>query len=352
MKRGTSLVCFFFILFPSVVIAEKHETIIAYITDLSGPGSFWGEPARAGAQLAEADLNKRGTPVKIVFGDHKLNPALGISEAEKISAVNGAQAFIVDFSPTAIAISSVSKRQKKLLISNGAAVSFLRTNPYAFKSFLNYSKGCEQIARRFRERNIESLAILKPNTEFGELCLEGTRKVYPKLVEEDYTLNENVSAQVLRLKQLGVSAVMSPSLEADTLNIFREMKRVDLHVPLGLVEADSCTEKVLSEYSDLLVDAVTFGLPEVNPDFVKRFHERYPSIAYRLEPSALAYLHVMLIARVLERCKDIECQISKMSSVSADEITGFRGWKDRVAVFDFTLKEWNGMESKELRRFQ
>jgi|GEM_PF-4565583 len=56
----------------------------------------------------------------------------------------------------------------------------------------------------------------------------------------------------------------------------------------------------------------------------------------------MSYTHRLQIVRVIENCgKDkIICQVEEMSKSLPDSNMSFINWKDRLKIYDFTLKEF------------
>ncbi len=322
--------------------AQNPAVKIGYITDLSGKAAFWGTQSSFGAELAAEEFRTRGRDVQIVVGDSRLDTKTAITEAQQMVHFRKVDAVMNDFTPTSIAASAVVKRAKKLYVYLAPAVSILESNPYAFKSFLDYKDGCHTVARFWKSKGITKTANLKLNTEFGELCLEGSKKVFPDIVVVDYDSAQNLKTELLKLQNQGVQAIFQTAYEIDMLHRLRSMSELGYAVPVGGPEP-LVTELVVREQASNLNNSTVFGYPPVSDAFLTKVKTKDPERTMTgIEAAALAYTHVRQIVAAISACpaEDIDCQVQEMEAQPEDSVIGFKGWKLRSANFDFTLRVW------------
>ena len=77
---------FFFLAYGSTVSAQdKKPIVIGFIHAMSGPMSMYGISSEAGGQIAVDEINAAGgvlgRPLKMITRDDKLNPEVGLREA-------------------------------------------------------------------------------------------------------------------------------------------------------------------------------------------------------------------------------------------------------------------------------
>lgn len=343
------LAVLFFHLFSFTAGAETPKVRLGFVTDMSGPVSYWGKQAVLGLQLAKEDIEKEGGSLEPVLGDHSFKPTAAITESQKLVALDNVDALWVEFSPTAIAASHIAVTAKKLFLNNSAATSILKTNPFAFKAFLDFERGCAAIAEHWKSKGFSKIGMLKLNAEFAELCFRGASSVYEDILVMPYEFSESVSSQVLKMKAAGVEAILNPAFEADMLNLMKAMKVINYHVPIGVSEPDSLTASVKTQYPEMLEGVTSFGFPHISKAFLSKFAKRFPENALvTVEAAAMAYIHARQIFNAVSSCpeKEIACIMDVMEKSQPDPTLGFIRWENRIAVYQFLLKEWrNGNQN-------
>ncbi len=315
-----------------------RQVKIGFISDLSGIASAWGTDARRGAELAAAEHS-----AALVVGDHKFRPVDALSEAEKMLSFDKVDALFVEFSPTAIAASEASKKARVLMITNAAAVSHLASNPYAFKTYLDYEAGCAAIARKWKEKGLTRFGMLRASAEFGELCHDGAASEVGAPITMDYQVGNGVDTQVLALKRAGVEALFDAGLTQDLDNALTAMARLNWRVPIGNSETDTISGDMLAKHAPALEGAALFGFQAVGEPFLARFDERKMKRPVDASAAALAYVHVGQLIDAVSKCpsRDIDCEVKALASDGPDRTVGFLGWHDRRAQYQWKLSEWH-----------
>ena len=205
MKAFISLL--FNAVFATVSLAQEIK--IGVITDLSGYGAFWGTQTLLGAELLKEDLKQEGLDVDFIFGDSAFKPSQAVSEAQKLIAADNVDALFAEFSTIVNAVSPIARRSKRILMGTCGAKSFLESNPYALKTYLNYEKGCKQIGEYWKNQGLKNIGILRVAAEPGELCLAGAKSEFPSIMEGVFNASEDVSSQLLRMRAAKAQAIFS-----------------------------------------------------------------------------------------------------------------------------------------------
>ncbi|MEK7530554.1 MAG: ABC transporter substrate-binding protein [Patescibacteria group bacterium] len=331
----------FLVNYQTPEVATNRPVKIGIITDLSGPAAYWGESTRIGANIAVAELVAEGIPVELVFEDYALDAAKAASAAQKLISIDGVDALYAEFNPGAIAVASVAKDKPVLYLFDAAVESPLEGNENAFKTYLDYRAGCRAIAEQFKSEGVATVGMLKVGLEFGELCLQGVREVYANPVVEGYTLGDtDFRTQLTKLKSAKVGAVINVGFEGDTANTLKGMKDLGIKVPYGTVD-DTITDVVKAEYADELKGAASFGFPTVDLAFAAKLLAANNNTKLATDyGAALAYTHVIQIAHAIAECVDTACVAREMSSASADNTIGFKGFINRIADLDLQIKSY------------
>jgi len=304
--------------------------------------AFWGKQTVLGAEMARDEINAGSERVVIVLGDHQLHAKNALSEYQKLTDLNNVDGIYIEFSLPSAAVAPVSALRKKPTIYSAAASSPLAASPMMYKSFLDYEAGCKQIGEYWRSLGLQKVGILKPNAEFGELCLEGMRKVYPDLFEQDFNPGDEMATQVLALRYAGAEAVVSSAFEPDLQRLLKSMQNIKW-TPLVGAQRDLVTAEIIKKFPEYLDKLVAFSLPVLPPAFENAVRERDPSNTLAsISAAGLGYLHVKQLYNAISSCPrdDSACIIKLIGAANPDQQTGFKGWKDRIAVFDFPLVTW------------
>lgn len=322
---------------------------IGYITDLTGQGAYYGKYSVLGAQLAADEIRKQGGAITLKVEDHAFQASKAVTAAQHLLEIEKVQGLMTEFSFVTNAVAPLAAKSKVLFLGVSPAVSFLKTNSSAFKTFLDYERGCRTIAEYWRATGITKVAVLKIITESGELCLKGTTQVFPDVTVEEFIIGSDVTPQILRLKTKAPEAIMAPAFEADALNLFRALKQANWKPRIGFDVRDSLTELVRNTYPDLIDAAVGFGFSHPPQALATLLREKSQDITdLGLEAGALAYLHVHHMWKALNICKDTECAAKKLSESGPDAIFEFQGWKDRIAQFGIHLFRFKGDQLEEI----
>ncbi len=342
------IAAFFWIATPSVAEVSPGDAKpikLGYLLDLTGKGAFLGRQSQAGAMLAVREFSGTDAPVEIFYEDHQTDPRSGVTGAQKLLNINQVEAVLCDLTPACVAASPIIARAKKLFLYQAPVTSILATNEFAFKNFLDYEDGCRRVANWWKHNGIERVAHLKVNTEFGELCLTGTKQAIPTQQEFHYNTSDDLRSIMTRLKRDRIQVAFQTGYEADYVNRFRLAAEAQVILPAGMPES-LLTEMVRETAGNVALEqTVTFGFPPIRDEFIKRLNDAQ---LYRgsvsIESAAIAYLHVLLTREAILSCgrHNAECQTRHLSAAKPDETIGFHGWKNRIAQYDYQLKVWQG----------
>jgi hypothetical protein len=324
---------------------------MGYITDLSGPGAYYGRYSAAGAMLAIEDLKRSGTQISLILEDHGFQASKAVSAAQRLLGISKVSVLVSEFSFATNAIVPLAAKADVLFLGVSPAVSILKENPIAFKTFLDYEQGCRAIAEYWRDIGVERVAVLKVISESGELCLKGTQAVFPSVSVEEFAIGSDVASQVMRLKQKSPEAIMAPAFEGDALNLFSALKRVNWRPKIGFDVRDSLTEQVRRVYPESIQDAIGFGF-RPPPEFLTvRLRDRAPGITdLGLEAAALAYLHIRQLGEALKACRSTKCAVGAFAAAKPEPILEFEGWTNRIAQFGLYLYRFEDEHLKEVRK--
>lgn len=344
MKKSRVLGFILFLITSPFCFASTPPVKIGIITDLSGKASYLGEKTRIGAQICRSRLLAEGHEIELVFGDSAFDAAKAVSEVHKLIEIDHVDAIYSNFSPIAVAIAPVVKSSGKLWVYTGAAMSPVTSNGSAFKSYLDYRQGCRAIVSAWQERGLRTIGILKPISEFGDLCAAGAASFGGIIKTFDYALGDEVKTQVLKLKAEGVEAILNATYEGDFLNMLKALFQLQYRVPLG-AEDTSFTPKAQSQYGTLVDEIIFYGMPTPASWFIDEVkkYDRDNALS-GIEHAGMAYLHIRQLYTAIAACQrgDVACPVEKLKSAAPEPDFGFLSWDDEhIAVFNWAVKSWH-----------
>lgn len=326
---------------------NDREIRLGYISDLSGIAAYWGKQGLVGARLAVKEASESGIPVSLIEGDSAFSPQMGLSEVNKMLFSDHVDALVVEFTPVVLATAPIAKREKKLFFGSTPATSFLKDNPSAFKGYLDYEAGCQQIAAHWQKQGKRKIATLRVASEAGELCAQGARKIIPDLLELVFTSGEELGSYFLSLKAKEVDALLLIGFEGDWLNSIKNLRALQYSISVGGADHDFVPEKTSAAVIGVISELVCFGFSPLGAEFEKRllqFDPQNPETGR--ENARLIYLHTRQLITALRTCgrSDLDCQARIMEQSPVDEAFGFLGFREHRAVYQSPLSRWRGSD--------
>lgn len=319
----------------------ERTVTIGILTDLSGFGSYYGKQTQVGALLAQREIEQEGGKLNLIFEDSMFDTQNALIAVQSLLFREKVDALYVDFTAIATAVASVVEREKLPTIYSAAARSVAEKNSFTRKTLVDYVHGCEALAREFRTRGVKTIGVLKPETEFGLLCLRGVQAVYPTALVEDYAPSSTVNTQITRLKGKGVGAIINGSYEGDVLNMMRAMQSVRFRVPIG-VPNDGISPKTLAEHAQFLNGSLIFGLKTL-PERLQQEARKLPggSLLSGFYAVGTARLHVKQLFYAAQRCAvgDGQCILEQIDASEPEPTLGFLGFHNRFAQFEINVSE-------------
>ncbi|MBX7143173.1 MAG: ABC transporter substrate-binding protein [Oligoflexia bacterium] len=338
------------VLFGAIGSASAEQIKIGILTDLSGPMAFWGQESTVGAQLAQSEINAAGGELELIIEDHQLQPKNALSGLQKLVEINGIDAVYSEFTPTSAAIMPVAASKNIPVIFAAAAVSPLNSSKFALKTFLDYVSGCRSLAEYWKSKGIRRVAILKPTMEFGDICLQGLRQVYPQPIIEEYNVGDDVKTQLLKFKSKGAEAVINATFEPDLRRMFKTMQDINWQ-PITGSEGDGVSVDQVKLFPRMLEKHTVFTFSDMTESFIAKIvaksHSHTPPTT---SGAALTYLHVKQLYQAVKSCgsRDVSCVVNYVTRSAPDRLLGFEGWRERQATFIIALRTWrNGLQVEQ-----
>ena len=139
LKTGAAMAGAFALGFPTIARSQTDKIKIGHLTPMTGFLGALGEYAVLGIRMAEEEINKSGGVMGRqleVMSEDSVNPATAATKAQRMLERDGATVLLGEInSASALTISQVAARNKRLFMSIGARSDALRgknCNRYTF----------------------------------------------------------------------------------------------------------------------------------------------------------------------------------------------------------------------------
>ncbi|OGL83342.1 hypothetical protein A3B32_00660 [Candidatus Uhrbacteria bacterium RIFCSPLOWO2_01_FULL_53_9] len=225
-------------------VSEEGPIKIGVSSPLSGEAASYGESARAGALLAQKEINEaggvNGRMIELVFEDDTCSPS-GVSAMQKLVNVDKVSAIIGPVcSPVAGAAIPIARSAEVPLILIGASAPGLAGGPDSI--FSTYPSDAFQgkfaAEYLYSDLGARKVAVLYVNNEWGV----GLRRVFVERFKElggEILFDEGVAqdvkdvrTQVSKIKNTNPDIVYVPLFPAGGIAAIKQFKEAGVDVPL------------------------------------------------------------------------------------------------------------------------
>ena len=244
----------FFSVWGLIIPQAWGQTIkIGTLFPMTGPMAGYGVDCKNGVQMAVDEINSKGgihslkgAKIEIVWGDHRMNPNVAVSEIERLSERENVVT-IVDFPPslTSVAASPIAERLKTpffvslsfadILTSRGFKYTFQQMPTAYYVS--TYGVGCLEFLSKTVGRKLSKVGVIYEDTDYGQSLAKGYRahlkdKGYAIIADISYPAKSlDLTPQMTKLKAAAPDAVIQASYLADSILMAKTAKRLQLNVP-------------------------------------------------------------------------------------------------------------------------
>lgn len=186
-KNKITLICLatlaaILIIYGTLVFTPKTDTIrIGGILPLTGFGAFEGGQFINGMQLAINEINEKGgingKELELVIEDSQSNPQEAVNAFNNLINLKDPNVIVSIYSAISMSLAPKATEQKIPLVASVATVPNLTNNNWAFRYYPIANQEIPPIIEIAENHNIETIAILYLNDDFG-------LSMYNKLKEE------------------------------------------------------------------------------------------------------------------------------------------------------------------------
>lgn len=326
------------------------EILLGEVQPMSGPASLIGKAGAAGSKLAIAEINAaggiNGRKLRAIYEDDGYVPARSVSsvkkliDSDKVFALTGTtgSSHMVAMLPT---IEEAKIPTIVHMAPNPAVVSPRRANVFMIGpdyDLAGYAP-IKYIAEKMNQKG-GKFGILYQDDDFGKALLAGYQKAVKELglnsvAEIAFKRGaKDFSAEVLTLKDKGVSAVYLGTLTTESAAVMSEFKRLDMKVAIGTLWAGQLPAAIKL--------ASPAGYPYLIPDYYASNYDAPGQALMELAKKHLSaddfanfnrytvsgYVGTKVIAEGIRRCGAtvtrvcVIDQLSKLSNYSTGGLTG------------------------------
>jgi len=351
------------ILFTMMVLSAQvfAATIkIGAIFAVTGAAAYLGAPEEKTARLFVDNLNKdggiNGTKVELIIKDSAGSAEKALSFAKQLIDENEVVAIIgPTTSGESMAIRDYCNNAKIPLISCAAAETIVEPPlPYVFKTPQKDSYVAKWAFQTMKDTGIQKLAVVASNTGFGSGGKAQLEKYAGDfgitiVLSEQYDPNAtDLSSLLTKVKSSGAQALINWSIEPAQSIIAKNMKQMNLNIPLyqshgfGNIKyveaAGSAAEGIIFPCGRLLVADL---LPDSNVQkkLLQKYNQDYKA-AYSEDASTFgghAYDALLILTTAIKNAK------STAPDKIAAAIEATKNLAGTAGIFNMSATDHNGL---------
>lgn len=268
------------------------EIVIGAILPLTGDIAAYGENAKNGITLAVEEINEGGgidsKKFRVIFEDSQGLPGPGVSAMQKLVTQDKVQVVVGDVtSGVTMAIAPIANQKQVVVLSPGASSPKIsEAGDYIFRNWQSDALEAKVMAEYAHKEEINKIAIMYINNEFGKALEEASRKIFPSegvriLISESFEQNEkDFRTQLVKIKQHGPDAIYLLSYPQETPLVLQQTTELGMKTKFLGVAAfeDDSLIKIAGELAEGVL--YTHAIPPSDEDptvanFKKKYREKY-----------------------------------------------------------------------------
>ena len=326
------------------------EILLGEVQPMSGPASLIGKAGAAGSKLAIAEINAKGgingRKLRAIYEDDGYVPARSVSavkkliDSDKVFALTGTtgSSHMVAMLPTieeAKIPTIVHMAPNPAVVSPRRPTVFMIGPDYDYAGYVPINHMIEKMGQKAGK-----FGILYQDDDFGKALLAG----YAKAVKQHGVASvaeipfkrgaKDFSAEVLNLKEKGVTALYLGTLTTESAAIMGELKRLGMKPVIGTLwagqlpaavklAAPSGFEYLIPDYYASNYDATGIKLMEVAKKFLSA--DDYDNFN---RYTVSGYVGTIVLAEGIRRCGAavtrtcVVAELNKLKNFSTGGLTG------------------------------
>jgi branched-chain amino acid transport system substrate-binding protein len=248
LKTGAAMAGAFALGFPTIARSQADKIKIGHLTPMTGFLGALGEYAVLGIRMAEEEINKSGGVMGRqleVMSEDSVNPATAATKAQRMLERDGATVLMGEISSaSALTISQVAARNKRLFMSIGARSDVLRgknCNKYTFHIDIPNTVMVNAVGKALLRDNMvqgKKFVSLTADYVFGHDLLRAAKAFFAanqgnligdELVATDVT---DFSPYLLKIRQARPDVVCSNLAGNQVTNLIKQYAEFGLPYPI------------------------------------------------------------------------------------------------------------------------
>ncbi|MBX7145477.1 MAG: ABC transporter substrate-binding protein [Oligoflexia bacterium] len=338
MKAVCALICVL-VFARDCAYGENAPIRVGYITDLSGPGAFFGVPGLRGVQLAIAELKSAGHNIEVLVEDSKSNPADSVTAAIRLIEEGQVDAVVCDLTQVCTAVSPKVAAAHRPLIYHSPSLAIEKSNPDSYRNFLDYEDACGALAKELLGQGVKRIGSLAANVEFGELCWKGVEREVPAHYSYRYNPADDLRSAVMEFKRRGIEAVVLVGFEPDVVSWFKYSQALQYKPRQAFIEV-LLNDTIRNAAGDLLSRALVAGFNELPNNFESTLNAQVGGPQNKnIQSSAITYNAIMAFGHSMSSCpaRESSCLAQALRSKQTG-LMGFSGFQRGKSPYPTRVK--------------
>ncbi len=355
----------------SGLAAEKAIKIGAFFA-LSGPAAFIGTPTRLVAEMAVAEINKKGgihgRPLKLIVGDTEGDPSKAVAIVkrfiykEKVVAIIGPTR-----TGTGMAVKPIveAARVPTIMTVGGDPVIMggkFGSYRYVFKTPQRSSTAVRRIYGYLKKRGLTRIALLTATDGFGKDGRKWLEKLAPEygltvVAEESFNPRDtDMTAQLAKIWRKRPQVIVAWTIGPAGAIIAKNVKQLGITAPLfqchGLPDPKYIELAGPASEGNLMPSTKLMAweqLPDSDPQKkviahfvhlyreVYHYHRKFPINTH----SGYAWDAIMILARALEK-------VGPDREKLREAIENTRGYVGISGIYNLTPQDHNGLDESSM----
>ncbi len=284
MRFYPLVLIFFFVISSNMLYAEDKPVIdIGLLTELSGSNAVNGKSCQEGFDLARKihDKAEDNLEIKYHYADSKGLPATGVTELQKLLAVNDIDVVIATRSQVGMALNPISRQKKIPLLGIVGHARFTSENPYAFRFWPTTKHEGPAISQKALKLGLKKMAIITLEDEWTLSLTEQFTKAYTSTggrVVFDERLTEadtDLSSLITRISQSGADAIFVNLALAHSGLLIRKLRERGLSQQIFSNFWGANQDTIETAGKDAIEGLLYTSINLQKPNFLKSFEAKY-----------------------------------------------------------------------------
>ncbi len=374
MKRLVKIFCLWVVLLGWGIQgwAAKDSIKIGAFFALSGPAAFIGTPTKLVAEMAVAEINKKGgihgRPLELVIGDTEGDPSKAVAIVKRFIYKDKVVAIIGPTrTGTGMAVKPIveAARVPTIMTVGGDPVIMdgkFGSYRYVFKTPQRSSTAVRKIYQYLQKKGLTRIALLTATDGFGKDGRKWLKKLAPEygltiVAEESFNPRDtDMTAQLAKIWRKRPQAIVCWTIGPAGAIVAKNVKQLGITVPLfqchGLPDPKYIELAGPAAEGNLMPSTKLMAweqLPDSDPQkpviahFVRLYKEiyhydrRFPINTH----SGYAWDAIMILARALEK-------VGPDREKLREAIENTKGYVGISGIYNITPEDHNGLDESSM----